>query len=99
MISAIGKINALARRLHGGDRDATAFTFSSLRAHVDEVEGLLKAGDAHWKAETVDIIIHALMLLRRYGVRQRQVDGLMFRRMARFEEKIVAARINNKNGD
>ena len=99
MTSAVGKINVLARQLHGSDSAATAFTLRSLRDHVDEVEGLLKDKDPHWKAETVDVIIHALTLLRRGRVGQRQLDGLMARRLARFREKITAANGNNKDGD
>ena len=99
MTSSVRKINALARQLHGSDTAATVFTLNSLRALVDEVEALLKAGDAHWKAETVDIVIHALTLLQRDGVGQRQLDGLMSRRLARFEARILAANGNNKDGE
>ncbi len=98
-MASIAKINALARQLHGNDGAATAFTLSSLRAHVDEVEGLLKDGDPHWKAEAMDIMIHALTLLERGGVNQRQLDGLMARRLARFEAKILAANSNHKDGE
>ena len=91
---AVDEINALARRLHGSDAAATRYTLRSLAEHVDEVSGLLEAGDGHWKAETVDIIIHALTLLRRGDVDEKEYERLMDKRLARFMEKINAAGIN-----
>ena len=89
---AVDEINALARGLHGTDGAATQYTLSSLARHVDEVRGLLEMKDGHWKAETVDIIIHALTLLRRGGVEEKEYAALLERRVARFKEKIAAAK-------
>ena len=88
---SVDEINALARRLHGDDAAATEFTFTSLSEHVDEVQELLSAGDAHWKAETVDIIIHALTLLRRGQVDEVEAQALLKQRLMRFKEKISIA--------
>ena len=85
------EIIALALRLHGGTPAADAFTFRSLEEHVEEVRGSLAAGDAHWKAETLDIIIHGFLLLERHGVDIEEVRGLQEARLGRFKEKINAA--------
>ncbi len=91
MMREVDEINALARGLHGSDAAATAYTFQSLAEHVDEVKALQGAGDEHWKAETLDIIIHGLTLLRRGDVDEREYNILMDKRLARFKEKIGAA--------
>ncbi len=91
LIRSLEKINTLARALHGSDGAVDAHTFKSLAAHVDEVKALLAAEDLHWKAETLDIIIHAMTLLRGHGVGTDEFEGLMQRRLARFQEKISAA--------
>lgn len=96
-MDAIDEINALARSLHGNDKEASAYTLRSLAEHVEEVRQLLDAADAHWRAETADIIIHGMMLLRRGGVDKNAYDVLMSRRMARFREKIAAADHKNNN--
>ncbi len=92
----VDEINALARKLHGSDAAATAYTFRSLTEHVDEVRDLLGAGDEHWKAETLDIIIHGLTLLRRGHVDEKEYEVLMNKRLARFKEKIAAAGPKNR---
>ena len=91
---SVDEINVLTRKLHGTDAAATAYTLKSLAEHVDEVRGLLNIKDEHWKAETFDIIIHGLTLLRRGGVDEQEYEALMDRRLARFKEKIAAAKIN-----
>ena len=91
LIRSLEKINTLARALHGSDIAVDAHTFQSLAAHVDEVRELLAAKDPHWKAETLDIIIHAMALLRHHGVDMAELEDLMQRRLARFQEKISAA--------
>jgi hypothetical protein len=87
----VDEINALARELHGSDAAATRYTFQSLAEHVDEVKALQVAGDEHWKAETLDIIIHGLTLLRRGGVDEHEYEVLMNKRLTRFKEKIGTA--------
>ena len=89
--SAVDEINALARSLHGSDAAATRYTLRSLAEHVEEVRALLDARDEHWKAETMDIIIHGLTLLRRGDVDEQAYERLMNERLARFTEKITAA--------
>ena len=88
MTPDIDEVNRLARMLHGSDEAATRYTLRSLAEHVDEVRSLLSADDAHWKAETMDIIIHGLTLLRRGGVDGEAYEGLLKARLARFREKI-----------
>jgi hypothetical protein len=87
----VAKIERLSRKLHGSVAAADDFTFHSLAEHVKEVRELLEAGDDHWKAETLDIIIHALVLLKRHGVAEEEIEGLFARRSGRFKEKITAA--------
>jgi hypothetical protein len=91
MMRAVDEINVLARKLHGSDAAATRYTFQSLAEHVDEVKALQDAGDEHWKAETLDIIIHGLTLLRRGDVDEKEYEVLLDQRLARFKEKITAA--------
>jgi hypothetical protein len=93
MMRAVDEINALARTLHGSDAAASAYTFRSWAEHVDEVKALWGAKDDHWKAETVDIIIHGLTLLRRGNVDEQEYAALMSRRLARFKEKIGSTNI------
>ncbi len=87
----VDEINRLACALHGSAAAATSYTFKSWQEHVDEVKGLLEAGDEHWKAETVDIIIHGLTLLHRAGVGEKCFEALMTQRLARFKAKIEQA--------
>lgn len=93
----VDEINELARELHGSDAAATQYTLQSLAEHVDEVKALQAAGDEHWKAEALDIIIHGLTLLRRSNVDEQEYKTLMNKRLARFKERISAA--NVKNGE
>jgi hypothetical protein len=58
--------------------------------------GLWDGKNEHWKAETMDILIHALTLLRRGGVEEKEYEVLMNERLARFKEKISAANAKNR---
>jgi hypothetical protein len=87
----VAEIERLSRKLHGSVPAADEFTFRSLAEHVDEVRELLDKTDDHWKAETLDIIIHALVLLKRHGVAEEEIKGLFTKRAGRFREKIAAA--------
>ena len=84
-------LNALAKELHGSTQAADAFTFQSLKDHVEEIRGLLAQEDPHWKAETIDLIIHGYLLLRRHGVAQGEIKEIMQKRLGRFREKITGA--------
>ena len=44
----------------------------------------------------MDILIHALTLLRRGGVEEKEYEVLMNERLARFKEKISAANAKNR---
>jgi len=87
----VAEIEQLSRKLHGSVTGADDFTFHSLAEHVEEVRGLLGEGDSHWKAETIDIIIHALVLLNRHRVTEAEIDELFVKRADRFKEKIAAS--------
>ncbi len=91
MNERLRRINGLGSQLHDSTAAADAFTFGSLHEHVDEVCELMTAGDGHWKAETMDIIIHGYLLLDRHDVTPADMDALMSRRLGRFEEKISGA--------
>jgi len=88
MKSRLNGINLLALRLHGGRAQTDAFTFQSLREHIDEVCELLTADDPHWRAETLDIIIHCYLMLERHGVSMEEIKKLQKERFGRFKEKI-----------
>lgn len=77
--------------MHGSKAAADRFTFRSIKDHADEVRDLLKSNDAHWKAETVDLIIHGHILLERYGVSPQEISDLLEARTDRFQEKIKDA--------
>lgn len=83
-------IESLAETLHGSRAAADDFTFRSMQEHVEEVRVLLSQNDAHWKAETVDLILHGYILLERYGVSAQEMDALLLKRTGRFQEKIRA---------
>lgn len=91
ILNRIHSINQWALTLHGSSQEASCYTFSSLQEHLKEVKMLLEQKQEHWKAETVDIAIHALMLLDRYGVNENEFDYLLQKRCHRFEEKIKTA--------
>jgi phosphoribosyl-ATP pyrophosphohydrolase len=94
----VTEIAQLSRKLHGSVHGADEYTFRSLAEHVEEVRGLLAAGDGHWKAEAVDIIIHAQVLLRRHGVSEGEIAELFVKRGGRFKEKISASLKEKKRG-
>ena len=87
----LSDINALALKLHGSLAEADAFTLQSLAEHVQEVRELIEKKDEHWQAETADIIIHGLTLLKRHGSSQSDIDALLLSRVGRFKEKIADA--------
>jgi hypothetical protein len=87
----VAEIVRLSRKLHGTVLAADDYTFRSLAEHVDEVRQLLRAHDRHWKSETLDIIIHALTLLKRHGAREDEIAGLFRKRAGRFKKKITDA--------
>jgi phosphoribosyl-ATP pyrophosphohydrolase len=87
----VAEIDQLSRRLHGSIPGADRYTFRSLAEHVGEVRELLRSDDPHWKAETLDIIIHALVLLKRHGVKEEEIRALFTQRAGRFKEKITEA--------
>ena len=91
MKNKLNAVNALALQLHGGIPAADAFTFQSLREHIDEVQGLLAVKDPHWKDEVIDIIIHGYLLLGRYGVGSHEIRMIRRKRLKRFKEKIGEA--------
>ncbi|MBF0486369.1 MAG: hypothetical protein HQL16_07650 [Candidatus Omnitrophica bacterium] len=84
-------IDAMALRLHGDTGSADAYIFKSLLDHVEEVRVLKAGANDHWKAESVDIIIHNLVLLSRHGVSEKDFKAILDRRLLRFEEKISGA--------
>lgn len=91
IFSKIHSINERALTLHRSSQEASRYTFSSLQEHLKEVKMLLEQQQDHWKAETVDIVIHALMLLERYGVDEKEWDDLLQQRCGRFADKINTA--------
>ena len=94
----LDELLVLAARLHGSLPAYSAFTLDSLRDHVAEVRALLAAEDPHWKSETVDIIIHCLLLLKSRDVAGQELDQLFDRRLGRFTEKIAEALRNRAGG-
>jgi hypothetical protein len=94
----VTEIARLSRKLHGSVPGADDYTFRSLFEHVEEVRGLLEAGDGHWKDEAVDIIIHALVLLNRHGVKEEEIEQLFVKRGGRFREKISASLKEKQRG-
>lgn len=81
----------LAKELHGDAGAHRAFTFRSMSEHIDEVHDLWDGGDDHWKAETVDILIHCLLLLQNGDVPDAAAEDLLDQRLGRFREKITEA--------
>lgn len=85
------KLKTMALRLHGTSRAHAIFTLGSMAEHVVEVCRLIERKDQHWKAETVDILIHCHLLLQAAGVSSAEMDRLVSGRIGRFEQKITEA--------
>ena len=85
------KLKTMALRFHGTSRAHAIFTLGSMAEHVVEVCRLIERKDSHWKAETVDILIHCHLLLQAAGVSPAELDGLLSGRIGRFEQKITNA--------
>ncbi|NTV30068.1 MAG: hypothetical protein HGA80_08325 [Candidatus Omnitrophica bacterium] len=81
----------MAGKLHGSAQAHRDFTLRSMQEHVEEVRMLIDGNDVHWKAETTDILIHCLLLLRSAGVEAGEAEALLGRRLGRFQEKITGA--------
>jgi len=52
---------------------------------------LLHRKNDHWKAETVDLLIQCLLLLKNAGVSTDELEQLIDARLERFREKISDA--------
>lgn len=85
------KLRTLVLRLHGSSRAHAEFTLGSMAAHVVEVTRLMEQKDSHWKSETVDILIHCQLLLKASGASAGEINGLINKRISRFEVKITEA--------
>jgi DNA-binding ferritin-like protein (Dps family) len=82
---------ALAKELHGSPAAHHAFMMQSMRDHVDEIRMLLNQNNSHWRAETVDLFIQCLLLLKNSEVDGAELESLIDKRLERFREKISDA--------
>ena len=99
LIHDLGKIrelNSLIRKLDKNDAKSNSYSLYSMKAHAKEIEQLFLKNDPHWAAETVDLLIHCLLLLQRNHFKDQDINKLVGKRYKRFEEKILAALENTK---
>ena len=87
-MATVGEIVEASDKRNGGKDGANAYTIKSMKEHAEEIAELFGKGDAHWKEECADMMIHCLVLFKREGVDELQVLELLEKRKERFMEKI-----------
>lgn len=88
MLDVDGVVSASDEK-NGGRDGAIRYTLGSMKEHADEIEGLYLCGDPHWKEECADMIIHCLCMLRRAGMGEKEIEGILEKRKKRFLERIA----------
>ena len=80
-------VNASGKK-NGGRNGANEYTIKSMKEHAEEIAELFGKGDAHWKKECADMMIHCLVLFKREGVDEFQVLELLEERKEKFMERL-----------
>lgn len=88
LIDGIKSINNLIALLDKDKDRSNNYAFTAMREHIEEIEGLFKKRDKHWAAETVDFLIHCLLLLDRNGYSKEKINEILSLRCGKFEQKI-----------
>jgi len=79
------EINKLSEK---ANKDPNAYTLKSMQDHADEIKELFEKRDEHWKAESADMLIHCLLLMKRNGMEISDMDNIIDKRFGRFKERI-----------
>lgn len=88
MISRLRRINLLIEKLNGNKEKSDNYSFKAMIEHVGEIKELYLKKDEHWAAETIDLLIHCLLLLDRNRYQRQRICELLNLRCRKFEEKI-----------
>jgi len=88
-MSRIKRINTLIKQLDKKTEKSNNYSIESMREHIEEIRSLISKGDKHWAAETLDVLIHCLLLLDRNNFQVEEINELFNIRCKRFEEKIL----------
>lgn len=90
-------IEKLAIQLHGDKEAATEYTIQSMKDHANEIAQLIENKNEHWKAETIDQLIHCVMLLNRYEVSSEEIHDRLLQRRKKFNMNISQAIESQQN--
>lgn len=88
LIKKIEKINQLIRRFDRSKKRSNEYTFSAMKNHILEIECLFMNKDKHWADETIDLLIHCLLLLQRNNYSDKKICEIFDIRCRKFYEKI-----------
>jgi hypothetical protein len=89
LMKKIKRINSLIKALDKNNEKSNSYSFEAMRNHIEEIKELFLRKDEHWKAETMDLLIHCLLLLDRNACPKEKIKELFNIRCRKFEEKIV----------
>jgi phosphoribosyl-ATP pyrophosphohydrolase len=87
-MALIEEIVVASRKRNGGKEGSERYILKSMGEHAAEIKELFEEGDAHWKNECADMMIHCLCLFKHSGVSEMEVLGIMEKRKERFMERI-----------
>jgi len=89
LMKKIEEINSLIKGLDKNKEKSNNYSLESMKEHVEEIKELFFKKDEHWAAETVDLLIHCLLLLNRNNYRIEKISELLNIRCKKFKEKIL----------
>lgn len=84
----IREINLLIEKSNKNDDKSNNHSFEAMGEHAEEIKGLFLKRNEHWAAETVDLLIHCLLLLERNDIEKEELCEMFYSRCTKFEEKI-----------
>ena len=87
-INKIKEINSLIKEVDRSDEKSNNYAFLSMKEHIEEIKELFLKKDQHWAEETIDLLIHCILLLERNGYQIKEINRIFKVRCERFKEKI-----------
>lgn len=89
LMNKITRINSLIKDLDKTKAKSNNYSLKSMKEHIEEIRELFFKNDEHWAAETLDLLIHGLLLLDRNNYQKEKIEELFNVRCRKFEEKIL----------
>lgn len=86
-IDKIKSLNSLISKIEEKN-ESNRYSFAAMKDHIEEIKSLFLKQDNHWAAETVDLLIHCLLLLDRNGYSKERIDEIINLRCDKFRQKI-----------